>query len=133
MTEAEIEAAFGQIRKLAADHGVWRLSGSTWDHADRLQSHIAALRAASTWQSIESAPKDGTEVLIYEFRDGQHIRQVAKYVQSFKMKEGVWAPAEWHWVEVHGEGYETYEPTHWTPLLASPAHDPSTATHGEEE
>jgi len=47
MTEAEIEAAFEQIRKLAADHGVWRLKGSTWDHADRLQQHIASLRAAA--------------------------------------------------------------------------------------
>ena len=72
------------------------------------------------WQPIESAPKDGTEVLIYELRDGAHIRQVAKYVESFKMKDGVWSPSEWHWTEAHGEQYAIYQPTHWAPLLAPP-------------
>jgi hypothetical protein len=44
MTAEEIEAAFGQIRKLCADAGVWRLKGSSWDHADRLQAHLATLQ-----------------------------------------------------------------------------------------
>ena len=45
LSKAEVEAACGQIRKLAADHGVWRLQGSSWDHADRLQRHCEALDA----------------------------------------------------------------------------------------
>lgn len=81
------------------------------------------------WKPIATAPKDGTEVLIYEQRGDQHIRQVAKYVESFKMKDGVWQPAEWNWTEAHGEGYAIYEPTHWAPLPEPPA-SPSDRTNG---
>lgn len=76
-----------------------------------------------SWQPIETAPKDGSEVLIYQHRDGEHIRQVAKYVQFHRILGGVWAPAGWHWVEAHGEGYETYEPTMWSPLPPLPETD----------
>lgn len=66
------------------------------------------------WQPIETAPKDGTLVLICE-RGGR--RQVAKWC------EGDWgAPPCW-WVQLTGRGPESYptlDVTHWMPLPPPP-------------
>lgn len=64
---------------------------------------------ATGWQPIETAPKDGSEVLVCKpFMDGW-----AHYVVFWLRDKGwtVWSNAE---------GWELAEPTHWMPLPAPP-------------
>lgn len=62
------------------------------------------------WQPIETAPKDGREVLI--IRDfGVSTRYGAKV--------GSFSPPKNAWVSTY-EGQTVYEPTHWMPLPAPP-------------
>jgi hypothetical protein len=65
------------------------------------------------WQPIETAPKDGTRVLVFEATYGMAVAAWDSY---------------WQWVErgadyateVWGNG--TIEPTHWMPLPQPPEH-----------
>ncbi len=61
------------------------------------------------WQTIESAPKDGTHVLGYMPIYNETEQLI--YVITFSHGK---------WFEAAGEGYEYYEPTHWMPLPAIP-------------
>lgn len=57
------------------------------------------------WQQIESAPKDGTEILVW---DGFN-RMVSSFIE----------PAGWVSWSLCAE-----EPTHWMPLPVPPAEEP---------
>lgn len=69
----------------------------------------------SEWQPIETAPKDGTAVLIFAPATSEldAVIQVAHFTRNGY-------PSVNRWVEFHGEGYETYEPTHWMALPSPP-------------
>ncbi len=66
------------------------------------------------WKPIESAPRDGTPVIVFDpsvaSGDGCDV-----YVCR-------WAPRRAtsdktpYWVEADGEGYHTWNPTHWMSL-----------------
>jgi hypothetical protein len=60
----------------------------------------------SQWQLIETAPKDGTEVLLYS----HYLRQM--FIGGY-VRRGAWK------LFGHRDLYET-EPTHWMPLPAPP-------------
>jgi len=63
----------------------------------------------SEWQPIETAPKDGTEILI--FVDGH------REVSHFEAGE-----TGWPWVDYSGtSAWRIDLPTHWMPLPAPPA------------
>jgi hypothetical protein len=75
----------------------------------------------SEWQSMSTAPKDGTPVLVaYLHEDGDKYVTIASWVE-------VYDPVPWHdeeaytsddlsaWVE-RGEEIPYGEPTHWMPL-----------------
>jgi hypothetical protein len=64
------------------------------------------------WQDIETAPKDGTDVLLGWFElPGMKIRRV-----------GFWHDRENAWVEDHGVLHnQDSPPTHWMPLPAPPS------------
>jgi len=72
----------------------------------------------SEWHPIETAPRDGTVVLIYQPADeGDDIPaviQVARYEATY------FDPNIFQWREAEGEQYETYSPTHWMPLPLPP-------------
>lgn len=51
------------------------------------------------WQPIETAPKDGTRVIIHEQRYG-----------TIEFARWIGAPHN-HW----GDGYKSWKPTHWMP------------------
>lgn len=67
------------------------------------------------WQPIETAPRDGTAILIFE-----PPRQSVQYEVHAVIQVAKWNVRGSWWVEAHGEGYETYEPTHWMPLPLPP-------------
>ncbi len=56
------------------------------------------------WEPIETAPQDGTRVLIYERRYG-----------TMEFARWIGAPHN-HW----GDGYKSWKPTHWMPLPEPP-------------
>lgn len=96
----------------------------------------ATRAAASAWQPIETAPKDGTEVLLYApatVFDGKPVAERITYgawsepsqVSRIQYKEG-FAPEqvfdEWepYWASWDGGFTETHAPTHWMPLPPAP-------------
>jgi hypothetical protein len=77
-----------------------------------LASHFPA------WRPIETAPKDGTKVLIF---DGEV--QLAAWLNNNSQRRG-WKIRAWSspdsWQDEQG-GYSTYDnPTHWQPLPPAP-------------
>lgn len=77
----------------------------------------------SEWQPIETAPKDGTRVIVYE-PHGVHSRAGRRKVCSCdKVTESYWHqpgnPAvEGFWTSPMGQ--VRFKPTHWQPLPAPP-------------
>lgn len=68
---------------------------------------IQAERNRSTWQPIESAPKDGTDILITTEGYGMLVR-IGFYDAA---RDGVWSI----W-----PGRDRMNPTHWQPLPSPP-------------
>lgn len=66
-----------------------------------------------SWRPMDTAPRDGSEILIYDPREGYGVNQ-AKWDE--------WAAA---WVEVIEE-HGRFEPSRWMPLPAPPADNPAT-------
>lgn len=86
---------------LALDRVTWSLDRDHLENwRDQLDTIILSLRAASEWQPIATARKDGRSVLL----TWQSIVTI-----------GYWALGP-HWKTAIGTGF----PTHWKPLPASP-------------
>jgi hypothetical protein len=89
-----------------------RLPSGTWDR-DLLRDVAAALRSpADGWRTIESAPKDGTRVLVYRPRvvyDG--------ITWMPEIDKDRWSGSSW-W-----ESRRIQQPTHWMPLPSPPAEE----------
>ncbi len=84
---------------------------------------IAALRAAyaidsakSQWRPIESAPKDGTEIIVWLASDFR----TAMVVSYDRERPG---DPKYPWRTLAGIGYAESLPTHWMPLPATPSED----------
>lgn len=75
------------------------------------ETYLPAKIMAKFWQPIESAPKNGTLVLLGDFKDPEeHEQGVARW------HEGMWTDGfqpHWYWT-----GSNT--PTHWMPLPEPP-------------
>lgn len=56
-----------------------------------------------TWQPIETAPDDGTDVLTCDFRGQMRVLHFSEY-------SGEWICSAW----------SSYDPTHWQPLPDPP-------------
>jgi nucleoid-associated protein YgaU len=94
-------------------HGVYFEASRVWDAVRALRLSPPA-QAASPWQPIETAPKDGTPVLAWYVRR-VHWRE--------DPEEDVGAAVA-SWTVHNGGGWVSYSlgrPTHWTPLPAPPA------------
>jgi hypothetical protein len=77
-----------------------------------------------TWQPIESAPKDGTEVLLFEFLPHHEPMVRVGYWEEngTDLHSGADGISGWSLV---GEGYiGEIEPTHWMPLPEPPELQP---------
>lgn len=85
-------------------------------------ARIEELEALTQWQDIETAPKDGTEILLSNPTDG--YVETGHFISPFEMigDENDDTP---DWFTTSGEylgsgGPETTAPTHWMPLPAPP-------------
>ena len=63
------------------------------------------------WQPISSAPKDGTQVLLWQKGEGQFIGEY-----TFNQW---WTDAEWA-NDIEGHFLPRCSPTHWQPLPPPP-------------
>jgi hypothetical protein len=71
------------------------------------------------WQPIETAPKDGTALLVINGPKGGY------YTESFQIGIARWSRAYGHksdeWLStVCCDGVSAFEPTHWMPLPEPP-------------
>lgn len=86
----------------------------------RDSSHVA-LNPKEQWRPIETAPKDGTIVLIYQpagqWRPYRGIRGVV-VCTGYWHQSGNAADSPGFWV---GKAYTKKRPTHWMPLPEPPA------------
>lgn len=85
-----------------------------------------------TWETIESAPKDGTEILAWRQDCGCFIAKWTSYdtfvpdSEAEKMDEETLFKEDWFGYSPDGlERYEDKDsiPTHWMPLPNGPFHD----------
>jgi hypothetical protein len=105
--ETSAGAEFGRL-KLVEAHG----------YEFGLLSRIEALEKASQWQPIETAPKDGTEVLIF---GGMFSPTISNKSPCRSATKARFYDSEWNVVDIDGYGIEVILPTHWTPLPKPPA------------
>jgi hypothetical protein len=77
------------------------------------------LRAVLSWQPIDTAPKDGTVVLVYREDAGVFT---AHYVEEDAHLSSVMNPPEGdcYWFTTDGEDLTGDMPTHWRPLPDAP-------------
>ena len=69
------------------------------------------------WQPIETAPKDGTRILIFKYRKGVKTVYPARWFE--------WFDSEYPWQVLCGEHGDNFLPdddyiTHWMPLPEPP-------------
>lgn len=83
---------------------------------------IEARRKAMTWQPIETAPRDGTEVLVWCSRNNEMY--VCVY---YKKADDDKAPSPWLYAVSDYYQTDPYHvvsnPTHWMPLPPPPGDD----------
>lgn len=70
-------------------------------------------RRASDWRSMETAPKDGTKILLWIGRS-----VLGAWSWSDDSESGCWR----HWESME---YKSVSPTYWQPLPSSPEGDPA--------
>ena len=108
-TLADLERVERELRDDASPH-----LGDGWSlHRKRQADTIAAFIAEHGWQPIETAPRDGAFVLVW---NGYWI-SAAKYWEPY---DGTYRRG---WVSETTELLELIEPqpTHWMPLPAAPS------------
>lgn len=68
------------------------------------------------WQPIESAPKDGTEIIAWGMMRGDY-----GYTPDEPTWTGVrWTNAQWQVTKPTARHFAGFTPTHWTPLPEPP-------------
>lgn len=82
-----------------------------------LERALAEARKDSAWQPIETAPKDGTEILVCGLEYGEGPDRFQRVVYWVETENGdAWYLAEWGEDNRMKVGYLT----HWMPLPATP-------------
>ena len=92
-----------------ADNGGGRfcVTGDGFRHAAK---EVARLRALTEWRDISSAPRDGTDILVYCADTGE---QFVAFKPQWDNGNG------WRYARTPA-GVVVCEPTHWRPLPQSP-------------
>jgi len=119
-TQAEIEAAARaafKIMPLATESGDAVDFDDAEDWPELREEMMRMARAAITaayavrdrWEPIETAPKDGTNILLGWFKDGEEPQVVSGWFEA-----GI---ADYRWIDCFNE---EANPTHWRPLPSPP-------------
>jgi len=77
-----------------------------------------SIKKEDSWQDIKTAPKDGTEILVYSPADGKKVAMY-KDVGSFGRKDYEWVYASYIGDDFN-DHLEVWKPTHWQPLPEDP-------------
>lgn len=97
----------------------------------RMRAEIERLRAASQWQPIETAPKDGTEFIAYRDDAGPFLLRwscasemmtESEIEQSMMTEEEVHEP-DWFFADFATGGRLNDGFTHWMPLPSPPTQE----------
>jgi len=80
-------------------------------HRDDAESALAAARRAREWLPIETAPKDGTRVLVADI--------------DIWMTCARFLPCNQYWIEDAASGLKLNDPTHWKPAPSPPSTETS--------
>lgn len=89
------------------------------DRILHLSEELAALRGAICWQTMDTAPKDGTEIIVFAGRAGTKGALIAHWAQNLSGEE---QPAYRGWFYWTGHDFtEVCDPVAWMP---TPAEDP---------
>ena len=113
--QTELEDANNACIELAAKHGYATGHGDTVGDIMREFNAQIPDRAQSPWMDIETAPKDGTDIIVYRPTQtfGEHIPKVGI---DYWMTEKSYGPC---WAKSNAD----CQPTHWMPLPAPPTHN----------
>ena len=85
--------------------------GVVLDKLSEQGQELARLRALTTWQPIETAPKDGGFFLLHNFNGVIAV--------GYWLVKTAGSPCWW------ANGYGAFQPTHWQPLPAAPRAEPT--------
>lgn len=110
--------------RIQADHGSDLLSANRvtalLGHITALTTERDALREANAWQPIETAPRDGTKILVFTHRENVEISKwFESYFDEYEPVEGTEYFRKVR--RKYTEGWNSNTPTHWRPLPAPPA------------
>ena len=108
-----------------------------FDYGTMLYAHPSPPDGVAGWQPIETAPRDGTELLLYApacVYEGAPVEARITYgnwlapsdTPQIKYQDGFAPDLEWdefdaHWVSWDGGFTPEHSPTHWMPLPPGPA------------
>lgn len=120
------------------DNSDFSLGDEAAEEISRLRERVAELEAklkeATEWRPIESAPKNGEWLLIYDprYRDEMPVTfgsymQIEDRDTLGRFKKGEWFGFEWDGMP------SAYEPTHYLPLPAPPCQAPESETPVTDE
>ena len=73
----------------------------------------------SEWQTIDTAPKDGTKILVINGNKGGYGGACGESQEAYSMGVAKWYKGTWVAIDCC-DGVSTYKPTHWQPLPAPP-------------
>ena len=83
----------------------------------------AVVATPDPWRTIESAPKDGTSILVHAFHPDTHIcKSIDTVVAAWWQEEDdPTDEGEWMcWMSIPNDPCCPFEPTHWMPLPDPP-------------
>lgn len=82
------------------------------------RAEVERLRAAQAWRPIETAPKDGTEIILFAIEEGFEDEGPSVWIGSWSTT--AWYGPAWTAYE-HRSETEYLTPTHWLPLPSPPS------------
>jgi len=109
--EKEVEHYRNAIKALAKRTNT-ELSQFWLDYRNEVEEEFREFREGLNkfWKKIETAPRDGTVVLLYDGRPKRHV---------WSMVTGYWHDEKQMW-EIISKHHPYGEPSHWAPLPPKP-------------